>query len=144
MNIASTFRPPKRAYLMHYCWRISHQNLNPKDVPAQEGVDIEWDHDDAEKSKQAAADMCEVFEINHLKVRPSLTSRHTEGLAVDMNITWSGDLSIMQSNGQVMEIKTEPRNRMNTELHAVGAGYGIIKFNNPPSADKPHWSTDGT
>lgn len=37
---------------------------------------------------------------------------------------------------------TEPRSGMNEDLHAVGAGYGVIKFWKG-DADKLHWSTDG-
>lgn len=59
-----------------------------------------------------------------------------------MNITWTGDLSIIQQDNKILVIKTTPKNRMNAELHAVASGYGVIKFNQDGS-DPPHWSIDG-
>ena len=69
----------------------------------------------------------------------ALNSRHIEGLAIDMTISWSGTLSIRQSNGAVVAIADGPRNGSNRGLIRVGAGYGVIKL---PS-DPPHWSQDG-
>lgn len=143
LNISSTYRPPSRAYLMHHSWLIVHAKFDAKKVPPWPGVDIEWDHGDAEKSKEAAAEMCATYKTNGPTIPPSLTSRHTEGFAVDMNITWTGDLSITQHDNTTLIIKTTPRNRMNCELHLVGAGYGIIKFNQDGS-DPPHWSINGS
>jgi hypothetical protein len=71
--------------------------------------------------------------------RPSLTSRHTEGRAVDMDISWNGTLAIAGANGQNVSIATTPRNGGNAELHSVGAGYGAHKL----VSDPPHWSDDG-
>src|SRR6266849_2022616 len=42
VHISATLRPPQRAYLMHYSYRIAHQGLNPQSVPAMAGVDINW------------------------------------------------------------------------------------------------------
>jgi hypothetical protein len=73
---------------------------------------------------------------------PALNSRHTDGKAVDMNISWSETLKINDAEGKEAEIRTTPRTGMNAELHAVGKSYGVIKFH-LRAADKPHWSEDG-
>lgn len=70
--------------------------------------------------------------------RPALASRHCEGKAVDMNISWDGDLVLPKKNGEVVTIKSVPRNGTNHELHLVGATYGLIKC----AYDPPHWSED--
>ncbi|EGT4328310.1 peptidoglycan-binding domain-containing protein, partial [Cronobacter sakazakii] len=44
VTIAATLRPPERAYLMHWCWKISRGLVKASDVPPMAGVDIEWDH----------------------------------------------------------------------------------------------------
>ncbi len=77
-----------------------------------------------------------------LNVAPSLKSRHTEGNAIDMNISWMGDLKIKNKKGEDVLIKTFPKDGMNTELHTVGKSFGIIKYHGG-SKDRPHWSTDG-
>lgn len=142
ITIASTYRPPKRAYLMHWSWKIVNSGTNPADVPAMDGVAIEWDHGSQSASLQAARAMVNGFGIQNLQVPPSLTSRHTEGRAIDMSITWNGTLRITNASGAVVEINTTPRTGMNTALHVVGATYGVRKYIGGAS-DRPHWSTDG-
>src|SRR6266436_1643783 len=44
VTASSTRRPDERAKLMHFCWRIFKQTINPQNVPAKPGVDIEWVH----------------------------------------------------------------------------------------------------
>jgi len=73
--------------------------------------------------------------------QPALTGRHTERLAVDMDIAWEGTLSIRRPDGSATHIATEPRSGMNTQLIAVGATYGVIKARF--ARDLPHWSDDG-
>ncbi|HEU4326647.1 MAG TPA: glycoside hydrolase family protein [Roseiflexaceae bacterium] len=143
VRISATLRPPERAFLMHYAWRIAQGDINPADVPAREGVEIDWVHRNAQgrpdraASRAAAQRMVDAYEIVH---RPSLTSRHTEGLAIDMTITWSGTLSIANAEGETVRIASTPRTGAgNTELHAVGATYGVQKL----ASDPPHWSSDG-
>ncbi len=70
---------------------------------------------------------------------PALTSRHTEGHAVDMSISWSGNLSITNASGATVVINTTPRTGMNAQLIQVGASYGVVKL----QSDPPHWSNDG-
>jgi hypothetical protein len=109
------------------------------------GVDIDWVHrtpsgaPDIPKSRSAAGQMVGMYEIVS---QPALTSRHTEGRAVDMNISWDGSLNVDGPNGGVTEIASEPRTGMNSDLIQVAATYGVIKahFANDP----PHWSDDGS
>lgn len=142
VKISSTYRPIERAFLMHYAYRIAREGLNPGAIPAMAGVNICWMHFDPKgnfdlvASKQAAEQMVIAYDI---AFKPALTSRHTERRAIDMTITWQGELKIVDANGQIVNIKTEPRNGTNAELHRVGATYGVIKLVNDP----PHWSDDG-
>ncbi|HDL8412381.1 TPA: peptidoglycan-binding domain-containing protein [Yersinia enterocolitica] len=146
--ISATLRPPERAYLMHWSWKISRNLAKPEDVPEKTGISIQWAHKksdgsiDTAKSIKAAQDMVRAYGMTGLNVAPSLKSRHTEGNAIDMNISWMGDLKIKNKKGEDVLIKTFPKDGMNTELHTVGKSFGIIKYHGG-SKDRPHWSTDG-
>ena len=96
----------------------------------------------SEASVRAATAMVSAYGMSTLKVAPALRSRHTERKTIDMTISWSGKLAILDAAGSVVEIDTTPRTGMNEKLHEVGASYGVIKFWKG-AADKPHWSTDG-
>lgn len=76
----------------------------------------------------------------HIVFKPAPTSRHTEGKAIDMDISWTGDLTITNAAGAQTVIKTTPLTGAgNTTLHGGGAGCGVHKL----ASDPPHWSTDG-
>lgn len=47
VTIAATYRPPERAYLMHWAWLIANMRADPLRIPPMDGVDIEWNHSDA-------------------------------------------------------------------------------------------------
>jgi len=143
VGIAATLRPKQRAYLMHYSYRIAYQGLNPATVPSMAGIEICWVHRnplgeiDMVTSRAAAAAMVAGYQIVH---PPALASRHTQGLAIDMSISWSGNLNIMTSTGESNVITTSPKTGAgNTDLHAIGAGYSVMKL----ITDAPHWSSDG-
>lgn len=144
VGIAATLRPKQRAYLMHHSYRIAYQGENPATVPIMEGVEICWVHRNAlgeidmAASRAAAAAMVAGYQIVH---PPALASRHTQGLAIDMSIGWSGDLKIMANTGKEATIITSsPKTGAgNTDLHAVGASYSVNKL----ITDAPHWSSDG-
>lgn len=140
--IAATFRPPERAYLMHWSWKLARKKINPDQVPPMSGVNIEWNHGDEAASVQAAAAMVAAYGMTELQVAPALRSRHTERKAIDMTISWSGTVTVKDASGNDVKIDTHPRTGMNAKLHAVGASYGVIKFWKGAS-DKPHWSEDG-
>jgi hypothetical protein len=141
-TVNATLRPAQRAYLMHWAWKIANSKATAASAGSLQGVNIKWDHPTDEASVSAAQDMVNGYGLNGLKVAPALASKHISGLAVDMNISWSGTLTIANSDATSTTIATEPKNGMNVDLHAVGATYGVIKFVGG-ATDKPHWSDDG-
>lgn len=142
VTINATLRPPARAYLMHFSFLINAGEIRPKDVPPRDGVNIDWVHTrqngtpDLAASIAAAAAMVDRYGIAH---RPSLSSLHILGQAIDMNVAWSGDLAIRRKNGSVKTIASLPRSGLNHDLWEVGATYGVHKL----ATDKPHWSING-
>jgi hypothetical protein len=141
-EISATYRPKERAYLMYYSFRIAREGLNPVDVPAMDGVDIDWVHRkgngqiDLHASKDAAEDMVNAYGIVY---RPALNSNHTARLAIDMTISWDGTLAIENAQGTTVKITSGPRSGQNSKLVAVGKSYGVIKL----VSDPPHWSSNG-
>jgi hypothetical protein len=142
VTISATYRPPERAYLMHYSFLIAKKTQDPTKVPAMAGVDIDWVHldgqgeTDLQATLAAASAMVQGYETVFL---PVLTSRHTQGLAIDMDITWTGPLTIEKADGTSVTIQSTPRSNANTELQAVAATYTVHKL----ATDPPHWSSDG-
>jgi hypothetical protein len=136
ITIASTKRNKHRAYLMHYCWQIAKGQIQAAKVPAEPGVDINWNHGNDAKSKQAAQEMVKLFGMAHIA---SLTSHHINGKAIDMTISWTGTLKIKNKSGQEIDVGLPRNGADNTKLHAVGATYGVKKL----ASDPPHWSVDG-
>jgi hypothetical protein len=144
VRVSATLRPPERAYLMHWSWKIARNIVDARNVPAMAGVDIAWVHTnsagqiDLVKSRSAASQMVTAFGI---VAAPALQSRHTEGRAVDMTIGWSGALAIADQDGGLRNITSTPRDGMNPELALCGRTYGVIKA--VFAGDPPHWSEDG-
>ncbi len=134
--IGSTRRNAARAYLMHYCWRLSRGQILASDIPAYPGCAIGWDHGTEAASRKAAKEMEALFAI---KFEPSLSSRHIEGKAVDMQIKWGGTIIVKNANGIRIEISGPGDGANNRALHQIGASFGVHKL---PS-DPPHWSSDG-
>jgi hypothetical protein len=142
VNITSTYRPPERAYLMHWSWEIGKDGYPADKVPPMPGVDIEWWHGDTDASQAAAMAMVRDFEIQSLQVAPALGSNHTLGLAIDMEITWKGDLTVVDGNGAKQTIKGGPRSSTNKDLIKVAATFDVIHFTDVQK-DKNHWSVNG-
>jgi len=132
----ATYRPKERAYLMHYSSAVARGTIKAVDVPEMEGVGIEWTHSTDEESKSAAKAMANGYQI---VFPPALVSRHTARAAMDISLSWTSDLNIIDNSGDTVEIKSTPRNNMNKDLHEVGASYGVYKL----VSDKPHWSDNG-
>ena len=128
--ISATLRPPERAYLMHYAYRVAHGGLPAASVPAMADVDINWVHPSAAASKVAAKQMVTGYGIVYA---PALSSRHSEGRAIDMTITGHIGKTFNNASNQSVQVNNA------TQLHALGATFGVIKL---PS-DPPHWSDDG-
>lgn len=142
VDITATYRPPERAYMMHWSWEIVNNKQDPKTVNGYEGVNINWDHGDNQKSIKAAQEMVNGFKMSTLKTPPALDSRHTHREAIDMTISWTGDLVIKNKDGTAVTIKSDPKTGMNTDLKAVGETYGVKKFVGGDK-DIPHWSSTG-
>jgi hypothetical protein len=143
VTIAATLRPPERAYLMHWAYAIAREEQDPAAVPPMEGVDIQWLHVDAEGNADPAASRAaaEQMVVGYgIRFKPVLRSRHSEGRAVDMSISWESDLEMADGSGSRIVITSIPRTgAANAELHAAGKSYGVIKL----VSDPPHWSADG-
>jgi len=137
VHIDATYRPPERAYLMHWCCMIADSGQDPTAVPHMHGVDIDWSHHgDVSDARAAAAAMKSKYEI---KFPAALVSRHTQRRAIDMTISWVGTLTIRDFNGQERVITMPPRSGSNQVLVDVGRSFGVIKL----MTDPPHWSDDG-
>jgi hypothetical protein len=142
ISIDTTKRSKERAYIFHYAWKIVNDKIKPNAVPAMSGVDIVWDHGDDTKSKAGAQEILTAASV--AATEPSLTSNHIDGKAIDWTITWTTELKIKQKDGTEKTLKgPDNGGDHNTELHAVGKTYGVIKgiFKKP---DNPHWSSDGS
>jgi len=135
--ISATYRPPERAYLMHYAARIDRRQIAPQDVPSMAGVDIDWVHYTNGGSLLAAAQMVDAYGLGGNPV--ALQSLHTQRLAIDWNITWEGTLKIKDGDGKIVSIGTPRDGTSNTTLFDVGASYGVYKL----EIDPPHWSYNG-
>ena len=136
VKVSATRRNAKRAFLMHYSWAVANGQVAPNAVPAEPGVDIIWDHKNLKKSRAAAQEMVDLF---HMAFIASLTSLHIKGLAIDMDISWSGTIKIEDAKGETIELGTPRTGARNDKLHDVGATYGVIKL----LSDPPHWSSTG-
>ncbi|WP_202305584.1 peptidoglycan-binding domain-containing protein [Dryocola clanedunensis] len=142
VSISATLHPPERAWLMHWAWMIAKGKIDPAQVPAKKGVDIQWVHETPEKSRQSAVAMVNAYGMQGLPVAPVLHSRYTEGHAIDIDISWVNNLRIKNKAGEYVEIVSFPRNAMNIELAQVGKSYGVMKCHDG-GLDAPHWSVDG-
>jgi len=142
ITIADTLRPPQRLFLMHYCFQVAKSVLAPAQVPVISNVDIQWLHTDNDgnadlaASTAAAAQMVAGYGIVYA---PALNSLHAIGEAIDMDISWSGDLTIANADGTIAVVTSSPHNGQHPDLHKVGASYGAIKL----VSDPPHWSLTG-
>ncbi|HVT95662.1 MAG TPA: hypothetical protein VHD76_22640 [Bryobacteraceae bacterium] len=123
---------------MHYAYLIAKGLLSPAAVPALEGVAIDWTHrGDLEAARAAAKEMVAAYGIVYA---PALSSRHTQGLAIDMDVSWMEVLTVARPEGAGSAvIGSLPRSDANRELHQIGAEYGVYKL----LSDPPHWSADG-
>jgi hypothetical protein len=113
--ISATLRPPERAFLMRFSTAIARGEMDPEQVPGHSAVDIDWIHrmpngtPDAAKSRSAAIQMRDAYGISPTSPLPALASRHTEGNAIDMTISWAGTLGIADADGDTRQIGSTPR-----------------------------------
>ncbi len=141
VRIAATYRPPERAWLMHWCWLIAKGVVEPAKVPAMKGVDIDWQHrtsnaPNGDDALRAASQMAAAFGIRYA---PALVSRHTQRRAIDMSIAWKDALTIRDAEGATCTISSLPRSGLNRSLIEIARTFGVRKL----FGDPPHWSDDG-
>ena len=140
--VTATRRDAKRAYLFHWSWMISLGKCKPSEATAKPGVDIQWDHGDLDQSKAGAKEMVDGFGLAvppKSNVAPALASNHISGQAIDMDITWTGELKVKKMDGTVVSVAYMANPNLNTKLHSVGESYGVKKH----TSDAPHWSYNG-
>jgi hypothetical protein len=157
-----TFRPAKRAYLMHYAWLIAHRKIAPQNVPAFPAgqpskdnpypgiIDICWVHEtptgetDLAASIKSAAQMVAGYSIDpRYRSAPAYPTLHSVGLAIDMTTTWTAKkITIVNGSGKKVTISTTPHSGLNRQLIAVGSSYHVIHFKNAVH-DPSHWSVNG-
>src|SRR5262249_13188108 len=131
VSVKSTRRDAKRAYLFHWSWKIALGKAQPSAATAMAGVDIEWDHGDLAKSKAGAQEMVDGFGLAvppKSNVAPSLTSNHIAGKAIDMDITWTGELKVKKKDGSEVSVTYLADPNANSALHTVGESYGVKKL----------------
>lgn len=136
VSIASTRRDARRAQLMAHSWRIARGELDVDAAPTILGVPIAWQHATPARSRAAAQEMVDLFDIAY---EPALASLHIQGRAIDMTIGWTGTLRIRNRSGTRLAIGAPRSGSANRDLHAVGASYGVLKL----LSDPPHWSETG-
>jgi len=142
VDVSTTKRSDKRAYLFHWSWKISQGKCKPSDPTKKAGVDIQWDHGDLAKSKAGALEMVNGFGLAvppRSVLAPSMTSNHISGKAIDMTIKWTGIMKVKKKDGTEVQVAFSANVNTNTALHAVGESYGVKKLKN----DAPHWSYNG-
>lgn len=152
IEILSTQWPPERAYMMHFAWLIAHEEIHPQQVPPIDEVDFDtnvstaldivWWHGNLEDSLKAVEEMLEAFGIAELEEPPVLASRHVSGEAVDMRISWGGNLTLMGPGEEEITIESGPNDETNEELIGIAAMFGVIHYEDPEE-DAVHWSVDG-
>lgn len=152
VEVLATVWPPELAYLLHWAWQIAKDDLHPLAVPPIEEidfnaevkaeVDISWWHGSLEASRAVAAEIVEAAGIGHLDEPPVLASHHVAGEAIDMKISWGGELLVQDPLGGEVIIFSSPKDETNPDLIELAALYGIIHYEDEDK-DPVHWSVDG-
>jgi hypothetical protein len=136
VEISATYRPPERAWLMHWAWVIAKGGIKYSrlgTIKNPHNVKIAWDHGSEADSRAAAAEMVSAYQMAHIA---ALQSRHTERRAVDMTITRLPKTLLV--DGEQYPIGKQKASA-NEALWMVGQMFKVIKLDSDP----PHWSDDG-
>jgi hypothetical protein len=152
VEILATVWPPELAYLLHWAWQIAKEGLHPLAAPPIEEidfnaevkpeVDINWWHGSLEASRAVAEEIVEAAGIGNLDEPPVLASHHVAGEAIDMKISWGGELLIQDPLGGEVIIFSSPKDETNPDLIELATLYGIIHYEDVDK-DPVHWSIDG-
>ena len=136
VSIADTWRPPQRAYLMHWCCMVGGSGQDPHGVPPLQGVNIDWTCGGSiANARTAARAMMAGYAI---QFPAALESRHTQRRAIDMTIHVPAGAVIAPSGAAAVTFR-EAADGLDPRVIAIGKSYRVIKL---PS-DPPHWSDDG-
>jgi uncharacterized protein YcbK (DUF882 family) len=135
--ISATYRAPERAWLMHWAWmvargKITYSKLNSISNPQK--IDIVWDHGDEASSREAARAMVSGYHMAHVA---ALSSRHTEGRAVDITIRRLPEILKIDKKEWPIGVA---RADANEALWFIGEHLFSVK---KLATDPPHWSDDG-
>src|SRR5882762_6436755 len=79
VDIGTTRRSDKRAFLFHWCWLIGLGKAKASEATVMPGVDIEWDHGDDTNSRNGAQEMIDGFGLAVPPISinpPALNSNH--------------------------------------------------------------------
>jgi D-alanyl-D-alanine dipeptidase len=137
INVAATYRPPERAWLMHWAWYIAKGKINYSKIATIKNpynVEIEWDHGDKQSTVAAAQAMVDAYKMKH---KAALASRHTEGRAIDMTISHLPE--ILRIDGQDYPIGTAEASKNEALWFISDHQFAVKKL----ASDPPHWSEDG-
>src|SRR5207247_5974199 len=92
VSISATYRPPERAWLMHWAWYIAKGKIKYSKlgtIANPHNIDIVWDHGDEKSTRAAAAAMVKAHKVAHQAAPPS---RHTERQAAAITIPGSPEV----------------------------------------------------
>jgi hypothetical protein len=128
---------------MHYCcWVAGFQQgglfhrLEPNQVPAFKGIDIDWTHGG---NSQAARSAAQAMKSAYGIVYPAaLSSRHIDGLAIDWRVHIPAGSSIIDSRG-MSYLFPKQTDQTDPRFWAVARSYGVIAL----PQDPVHFSIDG-
>ena len=101
-TVNATYRPPERAYLMHYSSMLARGEIAVADIPSMAGVNIEWVHPKNADSVAAAKAMARGYDI---AFPPVLDSNHTRRTAIDVTIRNMVGKTISDATGTAVKIK---------------------------------------
>lgn len=136
-TVSATYRPPERAYLMHFACMLALGGQDPAAIPPMEGVAIDWTAGgDRAAAKAGAQAMIAGYRI---AFPAALVSRHTQRRAMDVTFNIppapKAPYRFRQPNGDTWSFG--PLDLQH--LYNFGATFGVIKL----VSDPPHWSDDG-
>lgn len=158
-NVISVYRPPERAYLMHYCFKIA-TGLAPEKIDERpDTVAISWKHYRADGTYDPVASIAAAKElavrfgiydpdpVNGRKnpSPPAYPSNHSTGIAVDIKFTWTGEKTVPRGDGpgtltiRPQDLTKGVNDPARIDLSLLGKTYGVIRTNHKSN----HWSTTG-
>lgn len=133
VTVLASWRPPERAWLMHWAWLIAKKQVAPASVPVHPSLPIQWDLGSLEPSIAASQAMVDGFGA---RGDTALRSRHTEGRAIDLDIRWQTPALVDAADGAVVTLNQGDQDA----LTRVGRSYGLVRG----ATASTHWSDDGS